>query len=234
MREYTVREGSMYSGTHTIFENVAEFRSNTLNPDIRLHRWTVDDFRDYQVGDYVMAEDGYITQILDVKEMKSKKERKGRTVFIRFPMGTFAVYEKADGSIHYPRFYAQFTQGDKGSASGRSRCNFTGSKDETKRRFANLMYDGIDSRTAYRLAFGYKRIITNSQIDRKITDMMKDEVVIQELKRLSKPVRDKFNELFSADRIVSQLEMLLDNCRKGSAAHRENLKLILRLRGLEV
>ena len=234
MREYNIRETNMYAGTHIIYENETEFRQHISNPDIKLHRWAVDDFRDYQIGDYIQAEDGYITQILDIKEMKSKKERKGKTIFIRFPMGTFAVYEKADGSIHYPRFYAQFTQGDKGSASGRSRCNFTGSKDEVKRRFANLIYDGIDSRTAYRLAFGYKRIITNSQIDRKITDMMKNEVVIQELKRLSKPVRDKYNELFSADRIIKQLEMLLDNSRKGSTAHRENLKLILRLRGLEV
>jgi hypothetical protein len=137
MREYTVREGSMYSGTHTIYENEVEFRSNTSNPDIKLHRWATDDFKDYQVGDYVQAEDGYLVQLLALKEMKSKKQRKGRTVFIRFPMGTFAVYEKADGTVHYPRFYAQFTTGDKGSASGRSRSNFTGSKDEAKRRFAN-------------------------------------------------------------------------------------------------
>ena len=166
--------------------------------------------------------------------MKTKKERKGKTVFIRFPMGTFAVYEKVDGSIHYPRFYAQFTQGDKGSASGRSRANFTGSKDEAKRRFANLIYEGVDSRTAYRLAFSYKRIITNSQLDRKITDMMKDKVVLDELKKLSKPVDDKLKELFSVDKIIKHLEELINNSRKGSATHRENLKLILRLKGLEV
>ncbi len=179
MREYTIREGSMYSGVHIIYENEIEFHSNNPNSNVKLYKWAVDDFREYQVGDYVIAEDGYIVQILAIREMKTKKQRKGKTVFIRFPMGTFAVYEKVDGSVHYPRFYAQFTSGDKASASGRSRSNFTGSKDEAKKRFANLIFNGIDSRTAYRLAFSYKRIITNSQIDKKITNMLKDEIVIK-------------------------------------------------------
>ena len=63
MREYTIREGSMYSGTHYIFENEEEFRSNISNLTVKLYRWAVDDFRNYQVGDYVIAEDGYITHL---------------------------------------------------------------------------------------------------------------------------------------------------------------------------
>jgi hypothetical protein len=234
MREYTIRGSSMYAGTYPIYENEEEFKKHTESSNVNLYKWATDNLMNYQPGDYLICEDGYIVPILSIKEMKTKKQRVGKAVFIKVPNGTFAIYQRADGSIHYPRLYGQFTRGDKGSASGRSRCNFTGSKDEAKKRFAILMYQGIDSRTAYRLAFSYKRIITNSQIDRKITSMIKDEVVIQELKTLSKPVRDKFNELFSADIIVKQLEMLLDNCRKGSTAHREHLKLILRLRGLEV
>jgi len=234
MREYTIREGSMYSGTHFIFENEDEFRSKISYSNAKLYKWTVDDFRDYQVGDYIVAEDGYVVQILAIREMKTKKQRKGKTVFIRFPMGTFAVYEKVDGTVHYPRFYAQFTSGDKASASGRSRSNFTGSKDEAKKRFANLIFDGIDSRTAYRLAFSYKRIITNSQIDKKISSMLKDEIVINELRTLSKPFRNKFDDLFAVDHMIQQLQDLLSSCKKGSAAHRENIRFILRLKGLKV
>lgn len=234
MREYVIRGESIYAGTHLIFENEGEFREQNLSPSIKLHKWAIDDFRNYQVGDYVVAEDGYVVQVLAVKEMKSKKERVGKTVFIRFPMGTFAVYEKANGSVHYPRFYAQFTTGDKSSASGRCRSNFTGMKDEAKKRFANLLFSGIDSRTAYRIAFNYKRFITNSQIDKKISDMMKDEIVITELKILSKPVQDKIDNLFSIDKMIQHLESLLNNCKKGTAAHRENLRFILKLRGLEV
>ena len=234
MREYVIRNGSMYAGTHYLYENEDEYRSKVTTSNVKLHRWAIDDFRNYEVGDYVIAEDGYVVQILAIKEMKTKKLRKGRSVFIRFPMGTFAVYQKADGTVHYPRFYAMFTTGDKGSASGRSRSNFTGMKDEAKKRFANLIFSGIDNRTAYRLAFNYKRIITNSQIDKKISDMMKDEIVIQELRTLSKPVQDKIDNLFSVDKLIKQLDLLLSSCKKGSSSHRENLKFILRLKGIEV
>jgi hypothetical protein len=234
MREYVIRNGSMYSGIHYLYENESEFKSKISSSNVKLHKWAIDDFRNYQVGDYVIAEDGYVVQILAIKEMKSKKERKGKTIFIRFPMGTFAVYEKADGSAHYPRFYAQFTTGDKGSASGKSRSNYTGAKDEAKKRFANLIFSGIDNRTAYRLAFNYKRFITNSQIDKKISDMMRDKLVIEELKNLSKPVQDKIINLFSVDKMIIHLESLLNSCKKGSAAHRENLRFILKLKGLEV
>ena len=55
LREYNIREGSMYAGTHIIYENESEFRQHISNPDIKLHRWAIDDFRDYQVGDYVIA-----------------------------------------------------------------------------------------------------------------------------------------------------------------------------------
>ena len=234
MREYVIRGESIYAGTHFIYENEDEFRNKINSPNVKLHKWAIDDFKYYQVGDFVIAEDGFITQILAVKEMKSKKERVGKTVFIRFPMGTFAVYEKADGSVHYPRFYAMFTTGDKGSASGRSRCNFTGMKDEAKKRFANLIFSGIDSRTSYRLAFNFKRIITNYQIDNKISGMLKDEIVIKELTILSKPVQDKIDNLFSIDKMIQHLDSLLSNCKKGSASHRENLRFILKLKGIEV
>ncbi len=45
-------------------------------------------------------------------------------------MSTFAVYEKANRTVTYPWFYAMFTTGDKASAGGRSRTNFTGNADE--------------------------------------------------------------------------------------------------------
>jgi len=234
MREYRIRGESMYSGIHLLYENEKEFISSVPNSNVKLHRWADDDYNQYAVGDYVQAEDGYIVQILTIREMKSKKQRSSRTVFIRFPMGTFAVYQRVNGTVYYPRFYAQFTTGDKGSASGRSRSNFTGSKDEAKKRFANLIFSGIDNRTAYRLAFRYKRIITNSQIDKKITAVLKDEIVVKELRTLSKPFRNKFDELFSVDKLLQQLQELLSNCKKGSAAHRENIKFILKLKGMKV
>ena len=234
MREYVIRGESIYAGTHFIYENEDEFRSKVTTSNVKLHRWTIDSFYDYEVGDYVVAEDGYVVQILAVKEMKSKKVRIGKSIFIRFPMGTFAVYEKADCTVHYPRFYAQFTTGDKASASGRCRSNFTGMKDEAKKRFANLLFSGIDNRKAYRIAFNYKRFITNCQIDKKISDMMKDEIVITELKILSKPVQDKIDNLFSIDKMIQHLDSLLSNCKKGSASHRENLRFILKLKGIEV
>jgi len=149
------------------------------------------------VGEYVQAEDGYVVQILVIKEMKSKKQRKGRTVFIRFPMGTFAVYEKADGTVKYPRFYAMFTAGDKASAGGRSRTIFTGNADEAKKRFATLIAEGFDHKDAFRTAFNYYRWLTPSQIEKKITKLFRDSVVIQELRELLQPYNDSIKNTFS-------------------------------------
>jgi len=222
----------MYNGIHLIYENEKEFRSSVPNSNVKLHKWAVDDFKDFQVGDYVIAEDGYIVQILAIKEMKSKKERKGRTVFIRFPMGTFAVYQRVDGTVHYPRFYAQFTTGDKGSAGGRSRSNFTGSKDESKIRFAYLIVEGFDHRDAFRAAFGYYRLLTPSQIEKKITKLFNDKIVIDELRELLEPYNENLKSKFPDKMLLDHLKDLLDKCKKGSAQHRENIMFILRLRGV--
>ena len=232
MREYTIRGESMYGGTHLLYENEKEFRSSVPNSNVKLHNWAVDDYNQYTVGDYVQAEDGYIVQTLAIKEMKSKKQRKGRTVFIRFPMGTFAVYEKADGTVNYPRFYAQFTTGDKGSAGGRSRSNFTGSKDEAKRRFANLIVEGFDHRDAFRAAFSYYRLLTPSQIERKITKLFKDKIVLEELHNLLEPYNENLKSKFPDKMLLDHLKDLLDKSKKGSAQHRENIMFILRLRGV--
>jgi hypothetical protein len=231
MREYVIREGSMYAGTHNVYENADECRSLLKNPDLIIHKWAVDDYKQYEIGHYVQAEDGYVVQILVIREMKSKKQRKGRTVFIRFPMGTFPVYEKADGTVNYPRFYAMFTTGDKASAGGRSRTNFTGSADEAKKRFANLIVEGFDHKDAYRTAFGYYRILTPSQIEGKITKLFRDKVVIEELRELLQPYRDSIKNKFPDKLLLKHLNELLTNCKKGTVQHRENLRFIMTLRG---
>jgi hypothetical protein len=232
MREYVIREGSMYAGTHNVYENADECRSLLNNPGINIYKWSVDDYKQYKIGEYVQAEDGYVVQILAMREMKSKKQRQGKTVFIRFPMGTFAVYEKADGSVNYPRFYAMFTAGDKGSAGGRSRTNFTGSADEAKKRFASLIAEGFDHKDAFRTAFGYYRILTPSQIEKKITKLFRDNVVIEELRQLIEPYNDSIKNKFPDKLLLEHLNDLLSKCKKGSAAHRENLRFIMALRGI--
>jgi hypothetical protein len=232
MREYLIREGSMYAGTHNVYENPDECRAALKNPKINIHKWSLDDYKKFQVGDYVQAEDGYIVQILGIREMVSKKQKKGRTVFIRFPMGTFAVSEKVDGKVKYPRFYAMFTAGDKASAGGRSRSNFTGNADEAKKRFANLIVEGFEHKDAFRAAFGYYRILTPSQIEKKITKLFKDEVVIQELRELIQPYNESIKKTFSDNLLLKHLSELLSKCKKGSAQHRENIRFILTLRGI--
>ena len=232
MREYVIREGSMYEGTHNVYENADECRSAVQNPGINIHKWGVDDYKQFQVGEYVQAEDGYVVQILVIREMKSKKQRKGRTVFIRFPMGTFAVYEKADGTVSYPRFYAMFTAGDKASAGGRSRTNFTGNADEAKKRFATMVAEGFDHKDAFRTAFNYYRWLTPSQREKKITKLFRDDVVIEELRELLQPYNDSINNKFPDKLLLKHLDVLLTNSAKGSRQHRENLRFIMALRGL--
>ena len=47
MREYVIREGSMYAGTHNVYENADECRTVLINPGINIHKWAVDDYRKY-------------------------------------------------------------------------------------------------------------------------------------------------------------------------------------------
>ena len=70
-----IREEGLYSGVHIIYENEDEFRTNISNSTVKLHKWAIDDFRNYQVGDYIIAEDGNLVRILAIREMKSKKPR---------------------------------------------------------------------------------------------------------------------------------------------------------------
>lgn len=231
MREYSIRGGSMYAGTHNVYENPDECRSHLKNPDVNIHKWSVDDYKLYQVGDYLQAEDGYVVQVLAIREMKGKKERKGRCIFIRFPMGTFAIYQRVDGTVNYPRFYAMFTAGDKASAGGRSRSNFTGNADEAKKRFANLIVEGFEHKDSFRTAFGYYRILTPSQIEKKITKLFKDKIVLEELRELIQPYNDSIKTTFSDKLLLKHLRDLLNNCKQGSAEHRENLMFIMTLRG---
>jgi hypothetical protein len=147
-------------------------------------------------------------------------------------MGTFAVYEKADGTVKYPRFYAMFTAGDKASAGGRSRSNFTGNADEAKKRFASLIVEGFEHKDAFRAAFGYYRVLIPSQIEKKITKLFRDDVVIEELRELLQPYKDNIKNKFPDKLLLKHLDDLLSNCTKGTTQHRENLRFIMTLRGI--
>lgn len=81
MREYVIRNGSMYSGTHYIYENVEEFRKEITSDKIKLFKWGEDDFREYATGDYVIAEDGYckyyvfsLKRIIDYEFFEENKD----------------------------------------------------------------------------------------------------------------------------------------------------------------
>ena len=49
MREYVIREGSMYAGTHNVYEYYDEYRSAIKNTYLNIHKWRSDDYKKYQV-----------------------------------------------------------------------------------------------------------------------------------------------------------------------------------------
>ena len=53
MREYVIRNGSMYFDTHYLYENMDEFRKEIPSDKIKLSKWGKDDFKEYTTGDYV-------------------------------------------------------------------------------------------------------------------------------------------------------------------------------------
>ena len=234
MRTFTERDGrSPFVGEHIIYDSVEEFKEK-MGSEYPLKKWGVGPIEELKAGEWVIADDGFIVQVLRVKWFPNKNG--SRTYFVRVPMGTFAVYflksriETETKGWVWRQMMGQFGLPQKSSVGHRSRLFSPGKMNKIK--FATLFLSGISMVKAVKIIYPNTRHLTTNQLLIKATNLMDDKVVQAELKDQVSKFKEDMTEKFSDKRIVSELDLLLERSKKGTDAHRCNIQFIMELRGM--
>lgn len=228
IREYRIYNGN-FEGTHLIFDNSIELLEKY--PNAKLWMWRDGQLDSYQVGDWMKAEDGFYIQILHIRNMLRKKDKMNINTFIRFPVGTFCVYRKRDNTFTYPKLLASISKLDSGSISGQYRNLDRDAM--LKIKFASYILAGVEPGKAYLMAYQPIQRLTPYQFNKKALTLMSDEIVKNEVKNQLETFINKVDEKFPIERIITALDDLLTCSRKGTKNHRENIELIMELKGLK-
>ena len=214
MREFVCRPNTKFAGIHPIYDSYEEFR--IAQPIAKLWKWGQELIVDSVVGDWFQAEDGYIVQLLQKYDMHNKAKVTYVTCY-RFPMGTFGVTKRVDGSIRYPLFYAQFTMGIKGRLATNSYDGLNTSQ-YAKVRFAAMVMAGADPRTAYKSCMpAGKRFLTRTQLEKKIMRLFMDPVVGKEIKQHVKAFKDELAQKITLNDIIEKIQNHWKNVKPGSS-----------------
>jgi len=190
MREFTVRKGS-FAGTHKIYDSVEEAKKYKIS-DIKSPWWNPD----VHVGDWVVADDGYVVQCLSRFKLPNKRARNGQyTDCFRFPMGLSYIYYGVKTNT-VKNFYAQTANTSKSSLGNTSKLG----KFMTirKKEFVVLISLGYDPYTAYVKAFKVQRSTPQhiqSQINKLLDDPLIREALMEALKPYMQQVQDKVKEI---------------------------------------
>lgn len=228
MRTFTERDSrSPFVGEHIVYDSVEEFKKEK-GEDYPLKKWGEGNIEELAAGEWVIADDGYVIQILRTRSFPNKNG--SRTFFIRVPMGTFAVYWTKGKGWVWRQLFAQFGYGQKSSVNHRARLFSPGKMNKIK--FATLFLSGISMVKAIKIIFPDLRHLTYNQLLMKAVRLMDDEVVRAEIRTQIAKFSDGIEEKFGDKRIIKELDMLLDLSKKGSDAHRSNIQFIMELRGL--
>ena len=224
MRIFTERDDrSPFVGEHTIYDSTEEFEEK--NPGKKWKKWGFEDPNEITIGDWFRVDDGYVIEILKLKRFHPETPKD--TLFIRVPMGTFSVYMTRKG-WKWRQLYAQFSVPHKGSISQRSRIYHGGMIDKIK--FATLVISGVSLTQAVRMVTPSLHHITKTQLLLKAAKYMNDEVVQVEIRTQIAKFNDDIEKKFGDERIINELDLLINKSRKGSDAHRTNIQFIMELR----
>ena len=230
LREYSIRsEKSPYFGLHKVYESPEEFNKDF--PGVKLKRWSEFLPEEVQDGEWLIADDGYVVQLLK-KSGPYVTKRDKTCYFFRFAMGTFVGYWVKTLSIwKYRNFCAQFTAGRRNAATSEYKIR-TDKGILEKIKFATLLASGVKPMSAFNLSITYGAYLTREQAIRKVLNLLRDEVVQKEIKNQLVKFREDIDEKFGDKRLVEELDMLLKYSKKGTIAHRENINFIMELRGI--
>lgn len=180
MRQFSIRKGN-YKGEHTVYDSLEEAKSNGV---VATKHWYEPSI---QIGEWVIADDGYIVQCLHRTRIINKNHKSGQyTDIFRFPQGTFGVYYNRDGvrSPNTKNFYGAVTNGNRTSMGNTpSIGRYLTIK---KREFVTWMTLGYDPYTSYMKAFSPQNTNLN-YITMQVNKLLVDDKIKEELVKLMEP-----------------------------------------------
>ena len=202
MREYRIRYGN-FAGSHWIYDHPKEF--NEKIPDVGFKRWDQDiDFKSLQSGEWIEAEDGFITQLLKVYYLEDKKAIGKVRYVIKFPMANITCYDRKTKPPRIPRFLAGISFPNMNLVGGLQQLDF---KDEQKVMWGELILQGVKPMEAYRVAFNDKSYYTSGQWLTKLVRLMQDpkirKLIMAYIKRFSNSLKAEFSEDDLKEKIIA-------------------------------
>lgn len=221
-RTFKVAKGQ-YEGEYKLYFN-RTVAAHYLPENIKIYKWGDNECLNAEAGDYIESYDGSVV-ILIRKRIYTSKATQMPFYFFRFPMCTITAYTPKTKPVKFREFYAQAAYLNKGMVVPRIE---RGSRNQ-KIRFATMIISGVHPFKAYRIAFSKLEPIQINTLHRRINMLITDEVVQKEIKDQLLPLAERLGEEFTDERLVKELGLLLQASRKGSDAHRENIKFIMAL-----
>ena len=218
-RIITLSKG-MYQGEYRLYWNryiCEQFESN-----ITVVKWGY--CTSIKAGDWIETYDGTLLQCLDRRDYYDKRKNRRHFIFIRTPIATVYIWETKEG-YKYRQLFGNFMSMNRSTMRQKT---VAGSSNQ-KIRFATYLVSGLNPLKAYRLAFNNYATLPVTTLHRRVNQMITDEIVKKELFEQLEPLVERLNTEFSDQRLVNELRELLDRSRKGSDAHRENIKFIMAL-----
>lgn len=238
MRYYTIPRGK-YKGCYEIYESREEFKAAGKG-DFKI--WNVLEFdNSIQAGDWIEAMDGFIVLLLDIYYPFAKAKKVTTDLYqlrrFFFPMAGISVYTKKNGTIKANAFYALFTFPDKYSLSNARPWIRKFSKDDNKILFANLVISGVPIIKAVKQIYNVnnqpaERHISNNTYTKIGEKLMSDKLVQRTMVNALDTFTEKLMDIYPIEKVVKEIEILIDKSPKGSKTHRENIEFLMKLQGL--
>jgi hypothetical protein len=227
MRTFTVRSGK-FKGEHLIFNDVQEAIDNKMPTPIS--PWYEGD-----VGNWVVADDGYVLQILNRYQLKNRRHINGQhTISYRFCNGTAYVYWDKNNIPHPHNFYGAVAHTNKNSLGNTPKTGRY--MNSNKKLFVSLVAEGMNPFMATIKAFpsiygNHRSIIT------KVEKLLNDEQVKVALMEAMAPFIEKvestlkektgYNDI--VEYVTDQLVALMADSDVSIKDKRENIKLVISL-----
>lgn len=216
-REIIIQTGK-WQGTYKIYWNryIAEQFGIT---DIL--NWLNDDIRYVKPLQYIESMDGTCVPILFITRRTDKSRE---FYFCHFPnMMTYFYRRQGFETFKKRNFYGNII-------ADRHTLAKVGSSKGTvpKKLFVSYLLSGMNPVTAYSKAFN---IYYHPSLASKVVRLMDDKIVKKEIKIIYNQFAQKLNLQFSEEDLINEIKLLVNNCKKGSNTHRENLKFLLEIMG---
>ena len=249
MRRFHVPRGK-YQGDHIIYDSIKE--AEEAMPGVGIKRWRDLTFDNFDIGDWIEADDGFIVQILNRSRHQERKGtkypnsdyvREDRVMmFVRFPV-RMAIIKKliTRDRYYHGKLYAGISAIDNNSASYIFRssslnekrffiCN--GKNDYKKKHFGMLLGMGINPFEAYKI-IGGKLNCSRVQTIEDISMLMADEMVRMEAGNMIKTFQKKVSEdpEFSDAAMLEYMKEFKKYVKKGSKTHLDSIPVLLKLTG---